>query len=129
VAFPHYHGGAFVAPDGWDTSESTFLVGAGVPDRPGVCVARVTPGSVGLAKDQSAAFRLQLAAGGAKRGLGEVTLRFADGTSAVASGVELPQRESFGDQFVTLVGLGVIFVGWLVFRSVRSRSLRQGDGG
>ncbi len=129
IAFPHYRGGAFVAPDGWDTSESTFLVGVGVEDRPGVCVARAASVSAGLASGRSAAFRLQLAAGGTRRTLGEVTLRFVDGTTAVISGVELPHKEAVWDQFVTLIGLGVIFAGWLGFRVVRSRGQRQGADG
>ncbi len=129
VSFPHYRGGAFVAPDGWDTSESTYLVGVGVEDRPGVCVARAPSASDGIRVGRSAEFRLQLAAGGARHVQGEMTLHFADGSEAVIPEVELPYREAVGDQFVTLLGLGAIFGGWLLLRYVRSRaSVRANTG-
>lgn len=125
VSFPHYHGGVFAAPEGWDTSESTYLVGVGVEDRPGVCIARASSASDGIAAGQSAEFRLQLAPGGARRAPGEVSIQFADGSSTIIGGVELSHAEPLGDQYVTLIGLGVIFVAWLAFRSVRARRERM----
>lgn len=121
VAIPHYRGSLFFAPDGWDTSDSTYLVGVGVPDRPGRCVAKVTEGTAGIPPGGHAEFRLQLTAGRARRGTGEAVVRFADGSTTAIPGVAVPRPESMGDKYITLIGLGLIFVAWLGARSVWKR--------
>jgi len=126
VAIPQYHGSLFFAPDGWDTSDSTYLVGVGVEDRPGRCVAKVTEGAAGILPGGHAVFRLQLTAGLARRGTGDAVVRFADGATATIPGVEIPQPESAGDKYITLIGLGLIFLVWLGARSVWKR--RSGAG-
>ena len=75
----------------------------------------------GIEPNRGAEFRLQLAAGGAKRGTGEVTVRFADGSSSLVANVALPRQEAVGDKYVALIGLGAIFAVWLTVRAVRNR--------
>ena len=121
VEFPHYRANLFFSPHGWSTDESTFLVNVGVEERPGLCIARAASTADGIAPGQSATFSTQIAAAGAQRRRGNVQVQFADGTKTIVSGVELPQRETLGDEFIPLIGLGVIFVGWMVVQVIRSR--------
>ncbi len=121
IEFPHYQANLFLAPKGWSAEESTFLVNVGVPDRPGVCVARASSPAEGIAPGRSAEFKMQIAAPGASRGTGEVRLRFADGSDATVPGVELPQPPPTRDTFVSLIGLGLIFGAWLMYQLIRNR--------
>ncbi len=131
VEFPHYHGAMFFAPEGWSV-ECTFLVNAGVEDRPGVCTARdvlFAEAPAGLARNNAALrnrlgsakgsfdFRMQVVLTGTRRGQGKVLIGFADGSEVHVAGVELPQREYVGDKYVPLIGLGLIFVVWVIARS------------
>ena len=128
VAFPHYRAGLFFTPAGW-AAKSTFLVDAGVEERPGVCTARADPPTAGIPPGRSAQFGMQIAARGAQRGPGQVTVRFADGTETIVSGVELPQPETFGDKYLSLIGLGLVFGVAIVAREWhvrrKSRALRE----
>lgn len=121
IAFPHYRADLFFAPKGWRTDESTFIVNVGVPDRPGVCVARAKSPGAGLRPDASATFRMQIAAAGAQRRRGTVLVRFADGTEAHVPDVELPQRAQASERYITLIALGSVVVVWLAVRSLRRR--------
>ena len=62
---------------------------------------------------------MQIVAGGAQRRGGKVRVRFADGTDTVVSDVELPQRKSAGDKYVSLIGLGLILGLWMIVGSLR----------
>jgi hypothetical protein len=121
VEFPHYRAGVFYAPDGWSTDESTFLVGVGVKDRAGVCIAQVTSTADAIAPGNSATFRMQIAAIGVQRRPGAVLLSFADGSEAAVSGVELPTRAGFAERNLSLIGLGTIFVVAVIVRGFRAR--------
>lgn len=138
VEFPHYHGALFFAPEDWSV-ECTFLVNVGVEDRPGVCTARnvlFAEAPAGFARNNTALgskpgsardtldFRMQVLLRGTRRGQGQVLVRFADGSEVYVAGVELPQREAVGDKYVPLIGLGLIFLIWVIARS-RSRAKRQ----
>lgn len=107
VEIPHFRGGIFTAPTGWNT-ECTNRVGIGVPDEPGLCKAEVESIRYAVTKPQTASFQLQLAAKGAEQGLGDVRVRFADGTEHVVSQVILPVRESLAEKFSPMLGLAVI---------------------
>ncbi|MFQ5414504.1 MAG: hypothetical protein ACE5E6_08605 [Phycisphaerae bacterium] len=127
VAFPHYHAGLFFAPNGWSTSETTGLVNVGVPDRPGVCVARATTRSDGIARGASAVFSAQNVADGAHRGSGSVTVRFADGTAVAVGGVEVPQQETAAGQLIPVVGLSLVVVAVVTLRALRRRGAARPD--
>ena len=123
VRFPHYRGGLFFPPPGW-SNDCTALVHVGAKDEPGVCTARAAAPADGIAPGQSVAFSMQIAPAGAKRGPGEVTVRFADGSETRVAGVELPQQEGLGDKYVSLIALGAVFVIFVAVQAVRKR--RQG---
>ncbi len=120
VRFPHYRAGLFFAPQGWSTN-CTALVHVGVKDEPGVCTARAVSPGEGIAPGRSATFSIQVAPAGAKRGRGEATVRLADGTEMRVGGVELPQAEGLGDKYVSLIGLGAVFMIFIVAQAIRKR--------
>jgi len=120
VRFPHYRAGLFFAPQGW-SSECTALVHVGVKDEPGVCTARAGSPGEGIAPGRFATFSMQIAPAGAKRGRGEVTLRFDDGTEMRVGGVELSQAEGLGDKYVSLIGLGLVFMIFILAQAIRKR--------
>lgn len=114
VTFPHYHADLFTPPRGW-TSESTYLVNVGVPDRPGTCTARVEEPTAGITRGGTASFGMRIAAKGARRGRGTIQVRFADGRELEVAGVELPQPEPVGEKYMPVIGLlavVVVAVGW-----------------
>ena len=121
LRFPHYRATLFFAPDGWTTDQSTNIVNVGVPDRPGVCVARASTPGRRIQPRHSATFTMQTA-DGAKRRAGTVTVRFVDGAELSVGGVELPHREGLGERYVSLIGLGAIFAAWMLARSLRRGS-------
>jgi len=120
VRFPHYRAGLFFVPPDW-SKECTALVHVGVKDEPGVCTARAGSPGKGIAPGRSTTFSMQIAPAGAKRGRGEVTLRFDDGTEMRVGGVELPQGEGLGDKYVSLIGLGLVFMIFILAQAIRKR--------
>ena len=123
VRFPHYRAGLFFPPPGW-SNDCTALVHVGAKDEPGVCTARAAAPADGIASGRSAPFSMQIAAAGAKRGRGEVVVRFADGSETRIAGVELPQQEGLGDKYVSLIALGAVFIIFVAVQAVRKRRLR-----
>ena len=122
VEFRHYGASLFVAPDGWD-ADCAKLVNVGVRDPAGTCTASAEPDS-GIRPGRSGTFRLQVAHDSARRGTGAVLLRYADGTDVTIGGVELPTPESLTDQYVPLLGLGVVFLLVIAARERRARKAR-----
>ena len=123
VRFPHYRAGLFFPPQGW-SSDCTALVKVGAEDEPGICTSRSMAPADRIATGGLLTFAMQIAPAGAKRGPGEVTVRFADGSETRVGGVELPQRERAGDRYLPLFGLGGVFVTFVIARAVRNRSRR-----
>jgi hypothetical protein len=123
VRFPHYRAGLFFSPQGW-SGDCTALVHVGTKDEPGICTARATAPADGIAPGRSAPFSMQIAAAGAKRGPGEVVLRFADGSETRVAGVELPQQEGLGDKYVSLIALGGVFIVFAAVQAIRKRRRR-----
>jgi hypothetical protein len=120
VRFPHYRAGLFFVPPGW-SQDCTALVHVGVKDEPGVCAARAGSPGEGIASGRSATFSMQVAPAGAKRGRGEATVRLADGTEMRVGGVEFPQAEGLGDKYVSLIGLGAVFIIFILAQAIRKR--------
>jgi hypothetical protein len=115
----------FFAPEGWQT-DCGRGAGAVRERRAGTCVAVAASPASGIAHGTAAEFRMRLSGSGAKRARGSVLIRFADGDEVQVDGVELPQRETIGDKYVSLFALGAIFATWVVVRAVRRR--RSSDG-
>ncbi len=128
VEFPHYRAYLFHIPEGW-SAETTNLVHVGTKDEPGVCVA-VAPSTVeGIARRQSAEFGMQVGDLRAKPRPGIVVVHFADGSEVRVDGVAMPTRVGVGDDHVPLIGLGLIFVVWLLLAAVRRRSRKTPRAG
>jgi hypothetical protein len=120
VEFPHYHADMFFAPGGWK-QECTYLVGIGVPDRPGVCKASVEAARDGIAPGASAEFSMRIASAGAQQGEGVVRVRLEDGTEIKVTGVAVPIPPSTLGKYVPLIGLAAIFVLGIVLHARRQR--------
>lgn len=124
VDFPHFHADIFIVPDPdlWQ-QECTGMANAGstTAQEGGVCRAWVEDPRRGIARGFSAVFRMRVSRAGAQRRYGNVTVKFADGTRTVVSGVELPTEQTFGERYIMAIGLGVIL---LVLVLMRTRSKR-----
>jgi len=120
VEIPHFRANLFFAPPEWG-QDCTGLVNVGVREAPGVCDARASTPQAGIAPGRSATFSMQIASAGAQRRPGSMLVHFADGTESLIENVELPQRESGGDQFIPLIGLSLVFGLWVVIQTYRKR--------
>jgi len=125
VEIPHYRADTFTAPKGWKT-ECTYLVGIGVPDKPGVCRAMPESPGAGLVRGASAEFRMRIAGGGTtpQPGRGRVLVRFADGSETAVEGVEVPQAPAASTRYIPLIGLAAIFAAVVAVREYRRRKTR-----
>ncbi|HUU97787.1 MAG TPA: hypothetical protein VM487_18785 [Phycisphaerae bacterium] len=119
IQFPHYHADTFFAPDGWE-KECTNLIGVGARNAPGTCTAWADSPEKGIAPGRSAEFSVRLAAVGAHRRPGQVTVRFADGTQTIVAGVELPTASTTSEQLYALIGFAMVFA-IVVYVQVRRR--------
>lgn len=128
VEFPHYRASLFFASEGWKT-ECTNLVAVGVKSLAGVCAASTDIPASGIAAGRSATFSMQIASVGAKRGLGAVVVRFSDGVTQTISGVPVPTAEPPGDRNIPLIGLGTVFMIFIVVRAARRRRARAAESG
>jgi len=124
IEFPHYRASLFTASKGWTTA-CTNLEGIGVKDPSGVCRAAIENSGAGVPTGRSATFDMQIAGGGAKRGSGEVVVRFADGLTTTVAGVSVPTAEPSGDRNLPLMGLGTVFFIFLIARAARRRRRAQ----
>jgi len=111
VEFPEYRSDLFRPPPGW--SERPAQAGFRAAGADGAASA-VPPG-------RTAAFTLRIRPAGAQRGRGSVRIRFADGAETIVTGVEVPTVPS--DRNIGLIGLAVLFAGWVVVRAVRKRHM------
>ena len=120
IAFPHYHGDLFTTPENWE-QDVTGLAQSGASNihDGGVATAFIDNPRHGLGQGFSAEFQLRIARIGADRRPGEVTVTFADGTTEVIAGVELPTKKSFGEHYITAITLAVIFL--VMFLTVRKK--------
>lgn len=123
IRFPHFRTGLFFPPSGW-SSDCTSPMQVGATGEPGVCTTRATASGDAISPGRSLAFSMRITSGGVKRGPGEVTVRFADGSETRVAGVELPQPEAAGDKNLPLLGLGGVFAILLIVQAVRNRRRR-----
>ena len=117
VEFPHYRGGWSIPPEGW-TSEITNRGGTG--GRRGKFIASAGDPSQGIARGDSAEFRLVLVPEGTPRGHGDVLVCFSDGSEVLVH-AQVPVKESTADRSVTLIGLGLIFGIFLLTRVLKRK--------
>jgi hypothetical protein len=124
ISFPHFGADVLVGPDGWRSS-CTNAVRVGVSNPTGVCTTMVEGVHRRIMPGSSGDFTLRVARPDAKASAGEMEITFADGSTYVVSGVELPHGESLGDKYMPLMGLGGIFLIFLIVSALRHR--RQKD--
>jgi len=124
VEFPQYGAAVPIAPTGW-SAELTNPRGVG--GREGVFTASVKSIAEGIERGSSKTFRLTVTVGGAPRGRRDATVRFEDGREVLVP-VEVPVKTSLADRNVSLIGLSVIFGGYLLVRSLRRRKGAAGNG-
>lgn len=114
VRFPCAHFHLFNAPEGW-------TAGTGAEGGGPLGYASAAGEVNQLAPGRSLTFTARVDRNRTIRGKGTAHVGFADGTSMAISGVELAIEPSAGDQYLPLVGLGVIFAIFLVLTSLRKR--------
>ncbi len=122
VEFPQFHADMFQTPKRWQQS-CTNMIGAGKPTHlSGVCIAQADSPQDGIAPGRAAEFGMRLALlGGDHPRPGAVTIRFADGTETVVSGVELPTAAATHERLVSLIGFALIFGIVVLVQVVRRR--------
>lgn len=120
ITFPHYRATVFDVPEGWDRN-CTHLLQPGSRDEPGTCTATSAAPTSEIERGASATFTMRVFQRGTQRTRRTVSIGFADGAQVEVPGVELPARESFGDRYISLLGLGSIFLVWLLVRTVRGK--------
>jgi len=120
IQFPHYHADTFITPNGWE-KECTNLMRVGARDAPGTCTAWADSPEKGIAPGRSAEFSVRLAAGGAHRRPGQVTVRFADGTQTIVAGVELPTASTTPERLYGLIGFALVFAIVVIVQTRRRR--------
>ena len=128
LEFPHYRADLFTTPAGWEQKGTTYLVNIGVADKPGVCIARPVPPHPGIVRGASASFGMRVAQRRGLLGKNTVTVRFADGKEVRVKDVELPVPPEETSKYVPLIGMGVLFVVFVAYRTIRNRRAAGSDG-
>ncbi len=127
IEFPHYRASLFMTPQGW-RQDCVNLVKTGAKDAPGVCRAMVQPPATGIAPGETAAFGMQITDAKAIPGRGVVRVRFADGTETAVADVPLATAPAAALKYMSLIGMGLIFVIGAVILTRRGRSAPAGAG-
>jgi hypothetical protein len=108
IEFPQYRGDTFTAPPEWSQEWKNRASIGGGKNAPGWVRTSVEHPAEGIAAGESAQFELRVSRAGALARLGEVTVRFADGTEVVVADVELPSAQSLLERNAMVIGLVVI---------------------
>lgn len=117
VQIPHFEGDLCLAPPNWTGSMSP-TPRAHAPD--GACDYAATNDSTGITTGRAASFQLRVGPKGAARGKGVISIAYADGRKELVP-AQVPVRAPFGDQFVSLAALALIFVTFLTVRAFRRK--------
>ena len=75
----------------------------------------------GIATGRDATFKMRVEPKGAKRGRGNMTVRFADGTQYIVRDVEVPQPETNAETYMPLLGLAMMLLVVILARRKRAR--------
>ena len=109
IEFPQYRGDTFTAPPGWSQEWKNQAKIGGGKNAPGWVRTSVGDPAEGIAGGESAQFGLRVSRAEALARLGQVTVRFADGTEVVVADVELPSAQSLLERNAMVIGLVLIF--------------------
>jgi hypothetical protein len=125
VEFPAWNADLFQPPPGWSADLGDADRDGALKARPGWFLAFADTPYDGIVPGGSDTFSMRIRPRGARRGAGTVIIHFADGTQVEVPGVMVPMAESLGDKYVSLVGLGAIFVIAVAIQAIRSRHKRK----
>lgn len=123
VRIPQYRGSWHRVPDGWSGEVEHPRGEAGLA---GTFIATADNQSAGIMTGASAEFQLGIVAEGTPQGFEEVEIEFADGTVALVR-AEVPIKEPVTDRNISLLGLGGIFILYLLVRAFKRRE-QPSDG-
>ncbi len=115
----HYYGKTVTPPKGWVRSNMTGNWGEGQPLEPGIIEFSVEEPLKAIGRGQTREFKVnidRLWRGACKRQT--VTVGFDDGTTLEIPGVVCPSDEDWFKKNVSLVGLGVMFAVFVLWRIV-----------
>ncbi|MCH7812901.1 MAG: hypothetical protein IID40_02655 [Planctomycetes bacterium] len=126
LTIPCYRAALFQAPEGW-TGQKLRETDAAVAE-PGTKVYRFTATSpaAGITRNRSGEFTIRIKPGAsAQRTPGKVHVRFADGSSTVLLGIEIPQPESSTVTQVRIIGLAALFALFIGVQVIRHRRRKK----
>lgn len=121
----HYLGKLVDPPEGWAQTKLTANIGLGEKAAVGVVRCEAKTSSDAIRPGQKKAIGLRLDRRGGYCEPGEVTVGFADGSTAVLRGVLCPAKEPFLRNNYPVIGLGVMFGLFLLYKVARSRKPRE----
>ncbi len=115
LAIPGHHVDVFTVPEDWTFKRiASGLVATAEPD-------------AGIATGRDATFKMRVEPKGAKRGRGNITVRFADGTQYIVRDVEVPQPETNAETYMPLLGLAMMLLVVIMARRKRTRRRSVSD--
>lgn len=124
IEFPQYAADTFNTPDEWSqgSQKEMNLVNVGWNyNKSGLCWAVPKADYAGLAPGATATFGMRINAMGALKSTGTVRVKFADGTEAQVAGVELPTQPVKTSPWAALLGPGLIFIIFIIYRERRRK--------
>jgi len=120
LQFPQDRGNGLTAPPGW---KGELQRADDNLHQSGFARFTCVDESRAIRANQPATFKLNLVWRGASRGVGDVIVRFADGTQTTAL-ASIPIKEPASDRNVSLIGLGSFFAIFLIVQAIRKRRRR-----
>lgn len=123
LQFPQDKANGLTAPAGW---EGELERNKDNQHQSGFVIFKCADRSRAIARDHPTTFKLNLVWNGAARGVGDVIIRFADGTQTTAS-ASIPIKEPASDRNVSLIGLGSFFAIFLCVQAIRKRKKNLRD--
>ena len=123
---PHYLGNIFTCPEGWEFT-ITNKVRLGMKHEPGLITAKAVAPQAGIQPSRSATFRLRAFYRNTAPAKRDATITFADGSTEVVAGVEIPWRASWLHRHTLLISFGAMFAVFLLVQALRRRRKRKPD--
>lgn len=121
----HYLGKLVDPPDGWAQTKLTANIGLGEKAAVGVVRCEAKTPYDAIRPGQSKAIGLRLDRRGGYCEPDDVTVGFADGSTMVIGGVLCPAKEPFLRNNYPVIGLGVMFGLFLVYKVLRGKKPRE----
>lgn len=122
IELPHFRVDLWTAPDGWSTDKSTNIQGMpGVREESGFLRAEATSPTAAIMPGASKTFKARINRKGAPRGHGKVTLTRADDTKLIVQNVVMPAQETWLDQYIMPIGLGVLLLIIVASQAMKKR--------